>query len=76
MLAGDAELLEPQRAGLEQPLEIAAYSLLQLGGVHLHPLPDAVQELHHAYLGCAKEFQSISPQRTAEEPRIRRKVTK
>ena len=55
MLAGDAELLEPQRAGHEEPLEVAAHSLLQLRGVRLHPLPDAVQELHHADLGCAPE---------------------
>ena len=62
MLAGDAELLEPQRAGLEEPLEVAAHSILQLRGVRLHPLADAVQELHHADLGCTPEgrirFQS------------------
>jgi hypothetical protein len=55
MLAGDAELLEPQRAGLKEPLEVAAHSLLQLRGVRLHPFPDAVQELHHADLGCTRE---------------------
>jgi hypothetical protein len=54
MFDGDAELLEPQRAGLEQPLEISAHCLLQLGGVRLHALPDPVQELHHADLGCAR----------------------
>jgi hypothetical protein len=53
MLAGDAKLLESQRAGLEEPLEVAAHSLLQLRGVRLHPLADAVQKLHHADLGCA-----------------------
>jgi hypothetical protein len=55
MLAGDAKLLEPQRAGLEEPLHVAAHSLLQLRGVRFHPLPDAVQELHHADLGCTPE---------------------
>jgi hypothetical protein len=35
MLAGDAKLLESQRAGLEEPLDVAAHSLLQLRGVRL-----------------------------------------
>lgn len=51
MLAGDAELLEPQRAGLEEPLEVASHRLLHLRGVRFHPLPDPVEELHHADLG-------------------------
>jgi hypothetical protein len=36
-------------------VEVAAHSLLQLRGVRLHPLADAVQKLHHADLGCAPE---------------------
>ena len=67
MLAGDAELLEPQRAGLEQPLEIAAHGLLQLRGVRLHALPDPFQELHHADLGCARAgIQPRSAKRTVK----------
>jgi hypothetical protein len=52
MLAGDAELFEPQRAGLEEPLEVPANGFLNLRGVSLDALPHAVQELHHAHLGC------------------------
>jgi hypothetical protein len=59
MFDGDAELLEPQRAGLEQPLEVSAHGLLQLGGVRLHALPDPVQELHHADLGCARGSSTL-----------------
>jgi hypothetical protein len=53
MLAGDAELLEPQRASLEEPLEVAADRFLNLRGMRLDALAHAVQELHHADLGCA-----------------------
>lgn len=65
MLAGDAELLEPQRAGLEEPLEVAAHSLFQLGCVCLHPLPDAIQELYHADLGCASQGSNFGHEKEA-----------
>jgi hypothetical protein len=69
MLAGDAELLEPQRAGLKEPLEVAAHGFLQLRGVRLHPFPDAVQELHHADLGCTREGSDSSHEKQAEAAR-------
>jgi hypothetical protein len=53
VLAGDAELLETQRAGLEEPLEISADGFIELRGVRLYALPYAAQELHHADLGCS-----------------------
>jgi hypothetical protein len=70
MLAGDAELLEPQRAGLEEPLEVASHRLLHLRGVRFHPLPDPVEELHHADLGCARSNRApitITKREEAEE---------
>jgi hypothetical protein len=54
VLAGDAELLETQRAGLEEPLEISADGFIELRGVRLYALPYAAQELYHADLGCSE----------------------
>lgn len=54
-LAGDAEILAAQLAGLDQPLDIATHCVLRLRGVLLHPLPHTVEELHHADPGCARQ---------------------
>ena len=64
-LAGDAEILAPQLAGLDQPLDIPTHCFLRLRGLRLHPLTHAVEELHHADPGCARQRSNSSHQREA-----------
>jgi len=72
-LAGDAEILAAQLAGLDQPLHIATHCVLWLRGVLLHPLPHTVEELHHADPGCARQRSNSNHQREAPRDSRRRR---